>query len=222
MAVTASLDAAIRGRTARCILRETHNALLPCGADAPSGPAVNGSSGAVGVLEIARPGAAPEREVRRAERVRVAAGSGGDRRCLGEARAPQRCAAFPAESVPPRSERPNVRAHRWVEHGSRTVKPGWGSEGSRRRESGSCAVVTLLLRGGRGMSEETERAREHVEVAEHWASRGHLSYAAAERNVAVEHASAAAAGTSPLPELSQRVEQHRRQQRSRKRSQPLP
>jgi hypothetical protein len=53
-------------------------------------------------------------------------------------------------------------------------------------------------------------AEEHDEIAEHWATRGHLGYAADHRDAAIDERKVAeSAGSSPLPELSKKIEELR-------------
>ena len=57
-------------------------------------------------------------------------------------------------------------------------------------------------------------AEEHDEIAEHWATRGHLGYAADHRDAATEERVVAeASGASPLPEMSSKISELRQQRR---------
>ena len=57
-------------------------------------------------------------------------------------------------------------------------------------------------------------AAEHDQAAEHWAARGHLSYAADHRDAAVEEREVAeAGGRAPLPEMRDRIDTLRQRER---------
>jgi hypothetical protein len=53
-------------------------------------------------------------------------------------------------------------------------------------------------------------AAEHEQIAEHWATRGHLGYAADHREAAIEEREVAEAGVAlPLPELNHKLDELR-------------